>query len=67
MTAIGSPWSKYLGWLLARIEEPSTWAGASIVAVGIHSIAPGALGDSILTVGAAIGGLLAIIVPEKSQ
>ncbi len=54
-----------LNWLLARVEEPSTWAGAGIVAVVVHSIAPGAVGDSILAVGAAVGGLLAVVVPEK--
>lgn len=56
---------KSLAWVLARLEEPSTWAGAGIVAVAIHSVFPGALGDQLLAVGAAIGGLLAVVVPES--
>lgn len=52
-------------WLIARAAEPSTWAGAGVVAAVVHSLAPGAVGDSLLTLGAAIGGLLAVIVPEK--
>jgi ABC-type Fe3+-siderophore transport system permease subunit len=56
-----------LQWILARVEEPSTWAGAGVAAVLIHSIFPGALGDSILQVGAAIGALLAIVIPEASK
>lgn len=58
--------STALRFLLARVEEPSTWAGAGIVAVVVHSVAPGALGDGVLGVGAALGGLLAVVVPEKS-
>lgn len=58
--------SSSLNWLLARVAEPSTWAGAGVVAAVVHSIAPGAVGDSILAVGAAVGGLLAVVVPEKS-
>jgi hypothetical protein len=58
--------SNVFRFLLARVEEPSTWAGAGIVATIVHSIAPGALGDGVLALGAAIGGLLAVLVPEKS-
>ena len=54
------------GWLLARAEEPSTWAGTGVLAAVVHSIAPGALGDSLLTVGAAVGGLVAVSCPRKS-
>jgi hypothetical protein len=58
--------SGLLRWLLARIKEPSTWAGAGLVAVAVHSVAPGPLGDAILALGAAAGGLLAVAAPEKS-
>lgn len=58
--------STSLNWLIARVAEPSTWAGAGIVAVAVHSIAPGPLGDAILAVGASVGGLLAVVVPERS-
>jgi hypothetical protein len=53
------------GWLLARVAEPSTWAGTGVLAALVHSIAPGAIGDGVLAIGAAIGGLLAVVVPEQ--
>jgi hypothetical protein len=53
-------------WLIARAAEPSTWAGTGVVAALIHSLAPGLLGDSLLTLGAALGGVLAVIVPERA-
>ncbi|MBY6239763.1 hypothetical protein [Methylosinus sp. Sm6] len=52
-------------WLAARMAEPSTWAGTGVVAALVHSAAPGLLGDSLLTLGAAIGGVLAVVVPER--
>jgi hypothetical protein len=52
-------------WLLSRAEEPSSWAGTGVLAVVVHSLAPGALGDSLLAVGAAVAGLVAVIAPEK--
>lgn len=55
-----------LRWLLARAKEPSTWAGAGVVASIVQSVAPGALGDSILAVGAAVAGLLAVVAPERN-
>lgn len=58
--------SNFLHWLLARAKEPSTWAGAGVVASIVHSLAPGALGDSILAVGGAVAGLLAVVAPEQS-
>lgn len=59
--------SKAFAWLLARAEEPSTWAGTGILAVLLKSsgIIDADLADHILAIGAAIGGLLAIIMPEK--
>ena len=59
--------SKAFTWLIARVEEPSTWAGTGILAVLLKSsgIIDADLADHILAVGAAIGGLLAIILPEK--
>lgn len=52
-------------WLSARMAEPSTWAGTGVVAALVHSLAPGLLGDSLLTLGAALGGVLAVVVPER--
>jgi hypothetical protein len=47
--------------------EPSTWAGTGVVAAIVHSVAPGALGDGVLATGAAFGGLIAIVAPEKAS
>ena len=52
-------------WMLARLEEPSTWAGGSVLALAIHAAFPGTLGNAIIAVIASIGGLLAVVVPEK--
>ncbi|MBG0810597.1 hypothetical protein IY145_14590 [Methylosinus sp. H3A] len=62
---MGLSLSSAYGWLLARAEEPSTWAGTGVLAAIVHSIAPGALGDGVLAAGAALGGLIAVVAPEK--
>jgi hypothetical protein len=56
-----------LQYLLARAREPSTWAGAGVGAVVIHSFAPGALGDALVAVAASLAALAAIVVPETPQ
>ena len=53
-----------LHYFLARAREPSTWAGAGVGAVIIHSFAPGALGDALVAVAASLAALAAILVPE---
>ncbi|WP_018264311.1 MULTISPECIES: hypothetical protein [Methylosinus] len=63
---MGLSLSSAYAWLLARVEEPSTWAGTGVVAAIVHSVAPGALGDGVLAAGAALGGLIAIVAPEKA-
>ena len=60
--------NKYLAWVLARLEEPSTWAGGGLIAIALK--ASGLFSDEliihILAAGAGFGGLLAVILPEKS-
>ena len=56
----------WFNWLLARLKEPSTWSGAGVVAIVAHQFLPGAIADATLTVGAAIGGLVAVLVPESA-
>jgi hypothetical protein len=51
--------------VLARFEEPSTWAGAGIGAMAIHGLLPGAAGNALLAFLGAAAALLAIVVPEK--
>ncbi len=53
-------------WLLARLEEPSTWAGSGVIAVLAHSYF-GAAGEALVAVGASLGGFLAIVLPEKAS
>ena len=60
---------KSIKWFLARIEEPSTWAGTGILAIVLKQsgfIDP-AIADHVLAIGAAVGGLLAIVMPEKDS
>jgi hypothetical protein len=57
---------KYVKWVLARFEEPSTWAGTGVVAMALHAVIPGVLGDSLLAFGGAFAAVLAIILPEKA-
>jgi len=58
---------KFVNWFLARIEEPSTWAGAGVVGFALNNagVAPN-VATAILNVGMAVGGLLAIVLPEKA-
>lgn len=55
-----------LQYILARLEEPSTWAGGGIGAVMIMSVIPGTTGQAIVGVVAAAAALLAVVIPEKS-
>ena len=53
---------------IARLKEPSTWQGISAIltAAGVY-IAPD-LWQAIVGVGVAVGGLLAVVIPEgKAQ
>jgi drug/metabolite transporter superfamily protein YnfA len=52
-------------WIVARLHEPSTWGGAGVISLVIHQIWPGVLGDNILNVAAAFGGVIAILMSEK--
>lgn len=53
-------------WLLARLEEPSTYAGIAAFVASLSFI-PNAssIAALIVPIGAALAGALAIIVPEK--
>ena len=54
-------------YLLARLEEPTTYAGGGVLATMIMAVLPEHLGSAILGAMAAIGALLAIILPEKKS
>jgi len=57
--------NKIIVYVLARWEEPSTWAGTGIVSMAIIAWLGPSLGGSIITALAAVGGVLAIVLPEK--
>lgn len=54
-----------LGWLAARLVEPSTYLGLSTILVLLHLGAPPGLTQSITYIGMGIGGVLGIILKEK--
>lgn len=56
--------NKNLLWLSARLQEPSTYAGAATMlsAFGL-SLDPGILHDIVL-VGTGLGGLVAFVLPQ---
>jgi hypothetical protein len=53
-------------WVVARLEEPSTWAGVAAL-VGSMSFLPNASVEAqvVSAVGVAIAGALAVVFPEK--
>ncbi len=55
-----------LAWGVARLREPSTWAGIAAL-VGSMSFLPGAATDATLVTiaGTAICGALAVVIPGK--
>lgn len=64
---MNSNYSKWALWLAARVREPSTWSGAGVVAIVAHQFLPGAVADAALAIGAAVGGLIAVLIPESAS
>lgn len=54
-------------YILARLEERSTWAGGGAGAVLILSVIPGTEGQAIVGICAAVAALLAIVLPTGGQ
>ena len=52
-------------WVAARLEEPSTWAGGSLIAILVHMAFPGTIGNAIIAFGGSLGAFLAVVIPEK--
>jgi hypothetical protein len=57
--------SMIASWIVARLKEPSTYAGGGIISLVVHQLYPGSLGDSIVTSIAAVSGTIAMIMSEK--
>lgn len=52
-------------WILARLKEPSSWAGIATVAVSLGHPGGAALISTIAEVIVPILGAIAVVLPEK--
>lgn len=55
-------------YIIARIEEPSTWGGQGVIALSLYAlrVSPDLVG-ALLALGGAFGGILAMLYPEKGN
>jgi hypothetical protein len=57
-----------MSFILARLKEPSTWAGAATLLAGVSFIPHSAeLAELVPSLGVVVGGLVAIFLKEKVQ
>ncbi len=54
-----------LGWLGARLKEPSSYAGLGIILMAMHLSIPPDVVKSITYIGMGVGGILAVVFPEN--
>jgi hypothetical protein len=54
-----------LGWLGARLKEPSSYAGLGIILMAMHLSIPPDIVKSITYIGMGVGGILAVVFPEN--
>lgn len=52
-------------YVIARLKEPSSYAGLGGFLVAAHVANPGAMSAQVTTVGVAIATILAVLMPEK--
>ena len=57
----------FIGWLVNRATEPSTYAGLGTILVGAPTEIPTDLPSAIKAVAVAIVGLVAIFMKEKAR
>lgn len=56
-----------MDWIIARLKEPSTWAGVATLVAGTTFLPHAQDWAALLpTIGAAVAGVLAILLKEKS-
>lgn len=54
-----------MNWILARIKEPSTWAGlVTILTVAGVAVSP-EMKEAVISAGVGIGGLILVIMKER--
>lgn len=57
-----------MNWILARLKEPSTWAGISTALAGMAFIPHAAdIAQLLPHVGVVVAGVLAILLPENPK
>ena len=57
-----------LAYLAARLKEASSWSGAAAALLGaLHIAASADLINAVLGAVAAIGGVIAVLAPEKAS
>lgn len=54
-------------WVLNRITEPSTWAGAAAVVHGANGVVPTDVMGSIQSIAVGVCGLVAIFLKERNK
>ena len=55
-----------IGWIGARLREPSTYAGLALVLTGLFHLAnANAWAGAIASIGIGIGGIIAIVLPGR--
>jgi hypothetical protein len=56
-----------MAYLISRLREPSTYAGAAAIAAAFGLVIPGEWMQAGVAAGVALGGVLAVIVPEQKE
>lgn len=59
-------WKQLVEWLGARLREPSTYAGLAIVMASFHFADAQDWAKAVASIGMGVGGIIAIVLPEKS-
>ena len=59
--------TKDISWIGARMREPSSYAGLGMVLVALHVADATNLATALTSIGIGIGGLVAILLPEKKS
>jgi len=57
-----------VSWFLARLREPSTWAGIAALIAGTNvGIDAASATDALVAISSAVAGLLALVIKEKGS
>lgn len=59
---MGNP---FITWALARLKEPSSWAGLAALMGSLGLTLSAAQSQALITLGIAVAGFVAVMMPEK--